>query len=431
LSNVTATAIAAQVPLVTFAVGTSLAEGDGGELNTVLGGLLGTNLSLSLVDYQALASTNIDALTFMNQLATRAGIGAGTYGDLASANVTVGQMLAAAAAALNIHADGGDQAAVNALNLLSVQIPPAVSAAVGNIVSTVPWQDRQVGSIVQQTPGQTSFNLFDLVSAMARVYGSGQLAALNTTMTLPVTNTSVSTTLALGAQQTSAALATVGSSLSTSQARLAFAMTAANVNLGVATVAISLPLYLNIASGTATVAAIPCRTNGTMATIAAQPQVTSLEVGTVSNTDLTNFGSNPVMQPATIVSLNILGIPVSITASSSLPAIQGSETGENFTQSDIDNNTPLTAAGSDDGAIFANLASNMTLSASFKGGPLTGAINGLLNSTVIPALKTQLAAIMTPMDSATDTLLKTIGLRLGAMDVIVHGVRCGTPTLVG
>jgi uncharacterized membrane protein len=431
LSNVSATATAAQVPLVTFSAGTSLATANGGELNAVLGGLLGTNLSLSLVDYQALASTNVDALTFLNQLATQAGVNAGTYGDLANTNVSVGQMLAAATAALSIHPDGDDEAALTALNLLSLQIPSAVSATLGNVVSTVPWQDRQVGSIVQQTPGQTNFNLFDLFSAMARVYGAGQLAELGSTLMLPVSNTSVSTELSLGAQQAQAALAAVGTSISTSQTRILFTITAANINLGLVSANITLPLYLSIASGTATVAAIPCQTNGTMATIAAQPQAALAEIGTISNADLTNFGSDPDVQPATIVLLNILGIPVSITATGSLPVAAGSQTDENFTQSDIDAGTAQTAAGSDSGAIFTNLGNTMHLSASFNGGALTTTINSLLNNTVMPALQTELAMIMTQMDPAADTLLKTIGLRLGAMDVVVHGVRCGTPTLVG
>jgi uncharacterized membrane protein len=266
---------------------------------------------------------------------------------------------------------------------------------------------------------------------MARVYGAGQLAELGSTLTLPVSNTSVSTELSLGAQQAQASLAAVGTSISTSQTRILFTITAANINLGLVSANITLPLYLSIASGTATVAAIPCQTNGTMATIAAQPQAALAEIGTISNADLTNFGSDPDVQPATIVLLNILGIPVSITATGSLPVAAGSQTDENFTQSDIDAGTAQTAAGSDSGAIFTNLGNTMHLSASFNGGALTTTINGLLNNTVMPALQTELAMIMTQMDPAADTLLKTIGLRLGAMDVVVHGVRCGTPTLVG
>ena len=52
LSNVTATATAAQTPVVSFSAGTGLASITNGQLNAVLGGLLGTNLSLSL--YSAL-----------------------------------------------------------------------------------------------------------------------------------------------------------------------------------------------------------------------------------------------------------------------------------------------------------------------------------------------------------------------------------------
>lgn len=56
-------------------------------LNAVLGRLLGANLSLSVMDYNALASANIDLFQFSNALATRVGLKAVTYGDLVAGNL--------------------------------------------------------------------------------------------------------------------------------------------------------------------------------------------------------------------------------------------------------------------------------------------------------------------------------------------------------
>src|ERR1700761_7018173 len=84
-ATVAATATAARIPGVAYAAGTGLASLNNGALNQMLGALLGTNLSLSLVNYNGLASTNVDALTFLDQLATKVGVTAGTYGDLANA----------------------------------------------------------------------------------------------------------------------------------------------------------------------------------------------------------------------------------------------------------------------------------------------------------------------------------------------------------
>ncbi len=432
LSQITATATAAQTPVTSFAAGTGLASLTGGQLNAVLGGLLGANLSLSLVNYQALVSTNVDALTFLDQLASQSQVSVGTYGDLANTNATMGQMAAAATAALNIHPDGNDSAALTALALLALQTPAATSAPVGSVVNTMVWQKRRIGSIVQQTPGQVTFNLFDLVAAMARVYGTGNLVNLGTALTVPIAGTAVSTRLALGAPIASVALAPVGTSISTAQGRLALTVTAANINLGIVTAAISLPLYLQIASGTATVAAIPCQTGGTMVTISTASQAATAQIGAVSDSDLDNFSKKPTIQPATVVTLSILGIPVSITANGSLAVASGPEADENFTQSDINSNTVKTASGSDAGVVFSGLANSLTLNATLlsSGGLLTGTIDSTVNSTVLPLLRPVLVNILSALDPATDTLLRTIGLRLGVIDVVVHGVRCGTPTLV-
>lgn len=435
LSNVVATATATQTPMVSFSAGTGLASLSNGELNAVLGGLLGTTLSLSLVNYQALASTNVDALTFMDQLAIQAGVTAGTYGDLANANVTMGQMVAAARAALSIHPSGNNSAALDALNLVGLQSPAAAATTTGNIVDTTLWQKREIGSIVQQTPGATAFNLFDLVSGMARAYGSGALVNAGTAISVPVTNSSVITHLSLGSPMTSVALAKIGTSITTAQTRLSLTATVTNVNLGVPgflSATISLPLYLTLASGTATVAAIPCQTSGTMATITAAAQAATAQIGVVSDANLKNFSSNPTVQPAGIVTISVLGIPVAVTASGSSSAAAGSPVTENFTQADIAAGTVKSASGSSSGTLISGMAPGMTISTTLlsSGGLLTNTINNTLNTIVVPLLRPVLVSLLSALDAPVDTLLRSLGLRLGVMDTVVHGVRCGTPTLV-
>ncbi|MBN9545413.1 MAG: hypothetical protein J0I19_08060 [Alphaproteobacteria bacterium] len=435
LSNVTATATAAQAPLVSFSAGTGLASLTNGQLNAVLGGLLGATLTLSLVNYQALASTNVDALTFLDQLATQAGVTAGTYGDLANTSVTMGQMVAAIRTALNIHPSGNNNAALDALNLIALQTPAGAAAATGNIVNTGLWQKRQIGTIVQQVPGQVSLNLFDLVGAMARAYGSGHLVNAGTAISVPVTNSSVITHLSLGAPMTSVALARVGTSISTAQTRLTLTATVTDVSLGIPgflNASISLPLYVTVASGTATVTAIPCQAGGTMATITAAAQAATAQIGVVSDTDLQNFASNPVVQPAGIVTISVLGIPVAVTASGSSSVAAGTPIQENFTQADITAGTVKSASGSGAGNIISGLVPNMTLSTTLlsSGGLLTSTINNTLNVTVLPLLRPVLVSLLSSLDAPVDTLLRSLGLRLGVMDTVVHGVRCGTPTLV-
>ena len=430
-ADIQATATAARIPAVSFAAGTGLASLDGGTLNQVLGALLGTNLSLTLVNYNALASANIDALTFLNQLATHVNANVGTYGDLANTTVTMGQLLASAQAALNIHPGGDDTAALTALNLLSLQVPPGVSATLSQVVNIALWQKRQIGTIIQQDPGQITLNALDLVTAMARIYGASHMVTLNSAVTLPIVGSGVSTKLTVGSPMASVGLSPVGTSIATSQVRLALTVTAANVSIpGIATVNISVPVYLQIASGQATASAIPCVNGGTMATISTQSQAVTAQIGTVTDAALANFGSAPVVSPATIANVTVATIPVTINGSASLALAAGPENDLNFTQADIDAGTVKTAAGSDAGHIFSGLAQNLTLTTNFSGGLLAGTVNSLLNVTVLPLVTTTVGTLLTALDPAGDLLLRTLGLRLGEIDVVARGVSCGVPTLV-
>jgi uncharacterized membrane protein len=431
LSTVRATATASHIPLVSFSIGTGLADIDAGALNSVLSGLLGTTITLQLVNYQALASTNVDALTFLDQLAVHANATAGTYGDLANTSITMGDLIVAAKAALNIHPAGNNSAAIDALNLISLSVPQNVSAAIGALIDTTLWQNRQIGSILQQTPGTTSLNILSLVTAMAQIYGAGHLINLNSAISVPVTNTSVVTQLSVGSSMASASVGSLGTSISTSQVRLSLVATVANLNLGIASAAITLPIYLQIASGQAKVVAISCRPDA-MATIAATTQAASAQIGTVIGQDLTNFGNSPPVQPAQLVALNVLGIPVSITASGALTVAAGPAQNLDFSQTDIASGAVKTTAASDAGHIFSGLINTLTINTTLlsDGGLLTNTINATLNTIILPLIRPVLTAILTALDPAVDTLLKTLGLRLGTMDVTVHGVSCGAPTLV-
>ncbi|HEY4265595.1 MAG TPA: pilus assembly protein TadG-related protein [Micropepsaceae bacterium] len=420
-SNIAATATASQIPVASFAIGTGLATLQNGQLNALLGGLLGTTLSLSLVNYQGLASTNVDALTFLNQLAAQVGVTAGTYGDLANANVTMAQLATAIRTALNIHPNGNDSAALDALNLISLQTPAAASALVSKIVDTALWQSRHIGSIVQQVPGQITLNVFDLVSAMARAYGPGHIANLSAGV-----GTIITTKLAVGSPMASVALARVGTTASTAQARLALGISLTTPPLLGTAVSVNLPIFVELASGSATVTAIPCRADGTMVTLTTASQAASARFGSIaSDTDFANFGTNPVVQPASAaVKLTILTIPIAVGVSGTFPLAAGAPTAQNFTKSDIDNGIVHSASGN--GGLLSGLAGQIHFDSP---GGLGGVITALLNP-ILDLLRPLLVGIIAPLDGTVDTLLRTLGLRLGTIDTVVHGARCGTPTLV-
>src|SRR5690606_27699591 len=91
------TATASSQAEAAFSVGSRLAKVDGGILNALLGGLVGGSLSLSVMDYNALLSAAVDALSFLDALAVQLNLTAGTYGDVLQSKATVGQIATALA----------------------------------------------------------------------------------------------------------------------------------------------------------------------------------------------------------------------------------------------------------------------------------------------------------------------------------------------
>ncbi|MDP1908088.1 MAG: TadG family pilus assembly protein [Hyphomicrobium sp.] len=76
-----------------FSVGSRLLSLNGGVLNGVLSGMLGGNISLTLMDYNALAGYNVDLFRFSDTLATKVSGQAGTYDELIKSKATVGNVI--------------------------------------------------------------------------------------------------------------------------------------------------------------------------------------------------------------------------------------------------------------------------------------------------------------------------------------------------
>ncbi|MBE8335766.1 hypothetical protein IQA65_16970, partial [Leptospira borgpetersenii serovar Ballum] len=69
-------------PQAMFSIGSRLASLDGGLANALLSGLLGSNVSLTVMDYRALAGGRVNLLQFSDALATELGVTAGDYDAL-------------------------------------------------------------------------------------------------------------------------------------------------------------------------------------------------------------------------------------------------------------------------------------------------------------------------------------------------------------
>jgi hypothetical protein len=88
-------------------------------LNAVFGGLLGGSLNLDAVGWNGLINTELNLLSFLDELALQLGIGAGKYDEVLATDVSVGTLVQAMINALQ-RSGGAAQVAIDALNLIKI-----------------------------------------------------------------------------------------------------------------------------------------------------------------------------------------------------------------------------------------------------------------------------------------------------------------------
>ena len=146
-------------------------------LNSLIGGLLGGNLSLSAVSWQGLAAANINLLSYLDQLAINVGATAGDYNQLLNSNIQVTQLLDAAIKVLEKNG-GGVTVASKALTDIKLITKNTQIIKLGDVLN-----------IKNGTPTSgldTSLKAFDLLDGIVQVAGgsSGATATINTNIPL-------------------------------------------------------------------------------------------------------------------------------------------------------------------------------------------------------------------------------------------------------
>lgn len=411
-------ATAATVATASFGAGTRLAQLNGGLVNQLLGGLVGANLSLSLIDYQALANTKISALAFLDALATRTGISAGSrYEDLLSSGVTMGNILGAGLDVLrdaSSGASGSVSGSISALNTLSGQVPPGTTVTLGNLIAAPSIAGRTIGSIGVGGDG-AQLDLYNLVAAAARTAGAGKKVNVDTGLTLPIANTVLKASVAIGEPMAQIAHGTVGTFIRTSQVRIALNVQLLNVSIPLLlSTSVNVPIYVEMAQGTATLTAIPCQPER-MVTLLGTSGAVSARYGDAGS-GFTNFATSPTISDPAIVDLQVLFVSVPIKASGAASVASGSGSVD-FSQADIDGDTIRSINGTGASQLFPNLASALRLSVA--GANVPSALTSLVFNAV------------NALGSPVSALLTTLGIQLGVLDMTVSGAKCGVPVLVG
>jgi uncharacterized membrane protein len=422
--TVPAQAGAVQVTEAGLVAGSGLISVGGPSLpNAILGGMLGTSLTLDAVSYNGLANANINALDFLDALAAQAHVTAGTYGQLLSGNLGMGQVINAEITALNeSNSIGGAQLqAIGALQQISAQLAGSPSVALGSLFNAGLWSTAQIGTIDRTSALSAMLNVYQVTSFAAQIAnGSNLVSGANTTTIPGVANVSVAVTAIEPPQGAYYAVGPAGTSVHTAQIRMQLTLnllgSVALPLLG--TFGVSLPVYEEVASGTASIAQISCGANpvndATVA-VAAISGVSTAYVGQVQPGAMTNFSLPVSVSPAPIITGNLL----SVTGQAKV-TMQGGIQALYFNQQQITSLTPQTVS-----------STNMT--SSFLAG-LQPPNLVLQSNPPVPLLTPLLTPVLAPafagLDAVSDQVLSTLGVRVGYLDVTVNGVRCGVPALI-
>lgn len=412
--NITTTATATSTEMATFAIGSRLLSVNGGALNALLGAMLGTTLSLSVMDYNALISAKIDALDFLSALATRVNLTAGTYNDLLNSNVKVGDIIAAALTTQQI--TNGANAATTALSTISQAVTgSSTKISPGTLIDLGPFANLTIG---QKPKVGASVSVFDLINTVAQIANGSNQIATSVNLGLPgLANVSVVVTIGERPVGSSwIAMGTQGVSVHTAQTRI---LATINV-LGSGSIAsINLPVYVEVASGTATLNAVSCghpNINTSQVTIGVTPGIVDAWIGNVTMADMTNFTTKPNPPPATLVT--VLGIPITGLAYAGMG--NTTPTNVNFSYSDIQAGTKKTVTTTN---FLTSLTSSLL-------GDLTLNIGGIPLPGLGALVTGILSAVTSPIDQVLASLLSTLGIGLGQVDVWVLGIRCDGAVLV-
>ncbi|HKV00315.1 MAG TPA: pilus assembly protein TadG-related protein [Vineibacter sp.] len=425
-AEIRTTAVATNSQMAQFSIGTRLAAVNGGIANALLSRTLGTTVSLSVMDYNALAGAKVDVFKFSRALATQLHLQAATFNELANTTMRVSDVYTA----LTVLARSGDlgpgQQVIDAITRLAdLAAGTTSSVLLGKLLSYGPYGNQPVaegaGAGVNAKVG-----VLDLATTTAMVANGQRQIQLDLGATIPGLARTV-VTLAVGERMVTSPWLTLGGNdavVRTAQTRVYLDVQVGGSGL-LSAATVSIPLYVEVAAGEARLSNLTCGNSNTdtSVTLAVQPTLAEAWLGTVNPAALTNFQIRPTVSRATMVNLSLLLGSINITGSGHVRSGTPTPQSVNFTYDEIQALTMKTVSSTNiAGSLIGSLLGNLDLTVSVLG-------LGLGVTPVTQALAGVLATALTPIDSVLQSVLELVGVKLGQADVVVNGVRCDGATL--
>lgn len=399
-------------PQAMFSIGSRLASLDGGLANALLSGLLGSNVSLTVMDYRALAGAQVNLLQFSDALAADLGVTAGDYDALLQHEVTAGRALKV----LESIAGSDTKSVLGKLTRTPVDARLKLKDLIG-----VEADARQ--GLREALNAEVS--ALDLIMASLETANGDRQVALDLGARAGLADVDVM--LAIGERPNKSPWLTITGKddpiIRTAQARVYLKATTAQALSGLAQV--KLPVLIEAAASEARLKRINCEGARTV-TLAVRPGVARARIGTIDEAKLKNFKAPLASSPATLVS--VLGL-VTIKAQADVEIADLSWQDVTFSASDISHQTvrSVRARGFVNGLIVS-LLQRLDVDVDVIG-------LGLGLGDLAKALGALLTPLGPALDGLVQPLLDLLGLKLGEADVRVHGVQCPTqgrtPVLVG
>ncbi|MBQ0710925.1 MULTISPECIES: pilus assembly protein TadG-related protein [unclassified Ochrobactrum] len=415
-----ATGMAATKAEAAFSIGSRLLSlnTDQSVLNGLLGGLLGTSLNLKLVDYNALAATDINLLGFLDKLAPKVGLTAGTYDQLLNTDVSVGTLATVLAEVVT-----NNPTAKAALGILGKDAAAlAAKLPVGKLLGLGSIADASLGSASNYN---ITANVLQLISAAAMLGGDHQLQ-LGTGLKLPGV-LAFKLDVAVGEPAQKTPFFTVGGAgtlVRTAQIRLLLTLEVGNDGLVSYLANVHVPIFIDVASGEAELKSISCPQGPGSATVklAVKPGLAGVYLGDTDIDLMRNFSKTPVVRKTAIATVKLLVADIAeLRGRVELPLGNPKQEIVTFTPADIAAKRIKTVGTNQlAGSLFVGLVKGLDLEVVLIGFlPLPLPLSGLTQL---------LGTLLTPLGPAVDGLLfgvlDLLGVKIGQADVQVTGVLC-------
>ena len=415
-----ATGMAATKAEAAFSIGSRLLSlnTDQSVLNDLLGGLLGTSLNLKLADYNALAATDVNLLGFLDRLAPRVGLTAGTYDQLLNTDVSVGMLATVLAEVVT-----NNPAAKAALGILGKNAGAlATKLPVGELLGLGSIADASLGSANNYN---ITANVLQMISAAAMLGGNHQLQ-LGTGLKLPGV-VAFKLDVAVGEPAQKTPFFTVGGAgtlVRTAQIRLLLTLEVGNDGVVSYLANVHVPIFIDVASGEAELKSISCPQGPGSATVklGVKPGLAGVYLGDADIDLMRNFSKTPVVRKTAIATVKLLLADIAeLRGRVELPLGNPKQEIVTFTPADIAAKRIKTVGTNQlAGSLFVGLVKGLDLEVVLLGFlPLPLPLSGLTQL---------LGTLLTPLGPTVDGLLfgvlDLLGVKIGQADVQVTGVLC-------